>query len=1238
MVITAPTAVVATASSSNVSCAGGTDGTATAVGSGGSGSYSYLWSDGQATATAVGLSASSYTVTVTDASGCTATASVVVTAPAAIIISLSSNDVSCAGNDGTAQASVTGGTGAYTYAWSSGQTSSTIVGLAVNSYTLTVTDANGCTATGTTSVADGCVCSMVAAATVDNQVSCNGGNDGQATAAQTQGTAPISYSWSDGQTTATAVGLVAASYTVTLTDVNGCTATATANITEPSILVATATSTSESCAGNDGTVTAVATGGTGVYTFSWSTGQTASFVNGLNAANYTVTVTDVNGCTATTVVAVSDGCACPIVAAATVNNQVSCNGGNDGQITATQTQGVAPISYLWTGGQTTATATGLTAGIYVVTVVDNNGCAANASVTLTAPSAIIISASSNAVSCAGNDGTAQATVTGGTGAYTYAWSNGQTSSTIAGLAINSYGVTVTDANGCTATATTSVADGCVCSMVAAATVNNQVSCNGGNDGQATATQTQGTAPISYSWSDGQTTATAVGLSASSYTVTVTDVNGCTATSTVVLTAPSAIIISASSNAVSCAGNDGTAQATVTGGTGAYTYAWSNGQTSSTIAGLAINSYGVTVTDANGCTATATTSVADGCVCSMVAAATVNNQVSCNGGNDGQATATQTQGTAPISYSWSDGQTTATAVGLSASSYTVTVTDVNGCTATASTVVTEPISALSGLVTAVSNPLCNNDANGSITVNAFGGTANYTFDLGNGAQSNGTFVGLAAGTYTITVTDANGCIVTVSSGLSNPAAVSVNTSVSNTIACNGGSDGVAIATAFGGAGSYNFVWSNGQALSTATGLSATVYTVTATDANGCTSSTSITLSEPTALNVSATQTTAVSCSGALDGVAGANASGGVGAYTFNWSNGQASASATGLSAGTYTVTATDQNACIAIDSVQLTAPATIALSSSISSNYNGAAISCNGAADGAAAVVATGGSGTYTYQWLPSGQTNATASGLPANVYTVQVTDANNCNAFSTITITEPSLVVVSATLNSTLLCFGDADASATATGIGGTGALNYLWSNGQGTPTSTGLSAQLYTVSVTDQNGCFDQVVISVTEPTAVTASAIDNGDGTATVTTTGGNSPYSYQWDATAGNQTTATATGLVHNSTYTITITDQNGCVTTTTVTVNITGLDNVPDLSKFDVQPNPNDGSFVVQISFTKAQKSTVRLTNVLGQSLAEYNFEDANFTVPIDIAEQASGVYFVVLNCSNKSVTRKVVVTK
>ena len=715
-------------------------------------------------------------------------------------------------------------------------------------------------------------------------------------------------------------------------------------------------------------------------------------------------------------------------------------------------------------------------------------------------------------------------------------------------------------------------------------------------------------------------------------------NGCTATSTVVLTAPSAIIISASSSAVSCAGNDGTAQATVTGGTGAYTYAWSNGQTSSTIAGLAINSYGVTVTDANGCTATATTSVADGCVCSMVAAATVNNQVSCNGGNDGQATATQTQGTAPISYSWSDGQTTATAVGLSASSYTVTVTDVNGCTATASTVVTEPISALSGLVTAVSNPLCNNDANGSITVNAFGGTANYTFDLGNGAQSNGTFVGLAAGTYTITVTDANGCIVTVSSGLSNPAAVSVNTSVSNTIACNGGSDGVAIATAFGGAGSYNFVWSNGQALSTATGLSATVYTVTATDANGCTSSTSITLSEPTALNVSATQTTAVSCSGALDGVAGANASGGVGAYTFNWSNGQASASATGLSAGTYTVTATDQNACIAIDSVQLTAPATIALSSNISSNYNGAAISCNGAADGAAAVVATGGSGTYTYQWLPSGQTNATASGLPANVYTVQVTDANNCNAFSTITITEPSLVVVSAILNSTLLCFGDADASATATGIGGTGALNYLWSNGQGTPTSTGLSAQLYTVSVTDQNGCFDQVAISVTEPTAITASAIDNGDGTATVTATGGNSPYSYVWDATAGNQTTATATGLVHNSTYTVTITDQNGCVTTTTVTVNITGLDNVPDLSKFDVQPNPNDGSFVVQISFTSAQKSTVRLTNVLGQSLAEYNFEDANFTIPIDIAEQASGVYFVVLNCSNKSVTRKVVVTK
>jgi hypothetical protein len=1116
-------------------------------------------------------------------------------------------------------------------------TNPTVTYASAGTYDVALIAINDCMA-DTLTLTNTVVVTNIIATASSTSVSCNGGSDGTATASGSGGSGAYTYAWSDGQSTATAVGLTAAIYTVTLTDANGCTASTTTTITAPNALLISASSTNTTCAGSDGTAVANVSGGIGGYSYAWSSGQSTASIAALGVNNYSLTVTDVNGCTASTTISVVDGCICTIVAAATANNQVSCNGGNDAQATVVQTQGTAPFSYSWSDGQSTATAVGLAAAVYTVTVTDANSCTASSSVTITEPSILVASATSVAESCTGNDGTITAAVTGGTGAYFYNWSSGQTTASLTGLSAAIYSLTVTDANGCTTSTSVAVIDGCACPIVVAATVNNPVSCNGGNDGSATANQTLGVAPISYLWTGGQTNATATGLLAGIYNVTVTDNNGCAANASVTITAPSAVLISLSSTNTTCAGNDGTAVANISGGTAGYSYTWSNSQSTASIAGLAVGTYGLTVTDANSCTASTTVSIADGCVCTMVAAATVNNQVSCNGGSDAQATVTQTQGTAPISYSWSDGQNTALAVGLAAAVYTVTVTDVNGCTASSSVTITEPISALSALVTGVSNPLCNNDNNGSITVNAFGGNPNYTFDLGNGPQSVGIFTSLSATTYTVTVTDANGCTTTLSSGLSNPAPISTSASISNAIACNGGSDGAATASAFGGTGGFAYVWSNGQTSATATGLSATVYSITASDVNGCSANTTITLTDPAAIVLTATQSTGISCAGSVDGIATANASGGAGVFTYLWNNGQATASSSGLSVGSYSVTATDQNGCFAVETILMTAPAAIVLNGNISSNYNGSSISCNGAADAAASVVATGGSGVYTYQWTPGGQSTPSATGLGANVYNIQVVDANNCSAVTAITITEPATVNASAVLNNSVGCFGAADATATASGTGGTGSFSYLWSNGQGSATSTGLSAQVYAVSVTDQNGCLDQAGLTITEPSAINVSAVDNGDGTATVSSLGGTGTYTYLWDVAASSQTTATATGLVHNNTYTVTVSDQNGCTATASVTVNITGLNNVPGLAQFDVIPNPSDGSFAIQISFLQAKESTIRLTNVLGQLLAEYKYEVASFTIPVDISQQASGVYFVVLNTTNKSVTRKVVVSK
>ena len=1222
----------------NVSCNGGSDGQATVVQTLGTPTILFLWSDGQTNATATGLAAATYTVTVTDNNACTATASATITEPSAVVSATTSSDESCSGNDGIATVAATGGTGLYTFLWSDGQTTTTATGLIANSYSVTVNDANGCTDINSVVVADGCVCPMTASASADNNVSCNGGSDGQATAVQTLGDPLITFLWSDGQTNATAVGLAANAYTVTVTDNNGCTATASVTITEPSVLFSAATSNPESCAGNDGSAIGTASGGTGVYSFLWSDGQTNSTATGLTASSYGLTVTDANACTASTSVAVSDGCVCPMTASASVDNNVSCNSGADGQVTAVQTLGTPAITFLWSDGQTNATAVGLIAGIYTVTVTDQNSCVANAIVTVTEPAALISAATASGESCSGNDGTATGVATGGTGTYTFLWSDGQTSSTATGLTASSYGLTVTDASACSDTTSVMVNYICVCSMVASASVDNNVSCNGGSDGQISAVQTLGTAPVSYLWSDGQTNATATGLSANVYSVTVTDFNACTATASATITEPSVVAPVTTSSPESCTGNDGTATAAATGGTGSYTFLWSDGQTTVTATGLVANTYSVTVTDVNSCSASTTVTVANGCACSIIASASVDNNINCNGGSDGQATATQILGAAPVSFVWSDGQTNATATGLSANVYSVTVTDFNACTATASVTITQPVSVLSALVTGVSNPLCNNDSNGSLTVSAFGGSPGYSFDIGSGNQTSGTFGGLAGGVYTVTVTDANTCTITASTGLTNPSVVSVNANVASNVSCNGNTDGSATATAFGGSGGFSFIWNDGQTTNTATGLSAISYSVTATDVNGCLASASVTVTEPSAITASAAAGIAISCAGGVDGTANATGAGGTGSLTFAWNNGQTTATATGLAANSYTVTVSDQNACFDIASITISDPSGTVATASVTSNYNGADISCNGSSDGSALVSATGGTGSYTFLWTPGGLTTASVSGLNANVYTVLVTDANSCVTQTSVTLTEPSAVVSTAFVNSAVLCAGGADGTASAAGTGGTGTLTYVWSNGESSQNASALSAQSYTVSVTDQNGCSDISSVTLTEPSAVSATAADNGDGTTTATATGGVGSFTFLWDAAAGNQTTATATGLVHNNTYTVTVTDANGCTATASVTVNITGLDNIPDLSRFVVMPNPNTGEFYIQVNFTESKNATVRLSNVLGQILKEYHYSESEFNVPVDVQHQASGVYFVELQTGSSSVTRKVIIAK
>jgi hypothetical protein len=752
--------LTASATGMNVSCNAGTNGTATATPSGNLSAVTYVWSNGATTATISNLTAGTYTVTVTESVNCTATANYTVTEPSDITLACAKTDATTnGGNDGTATITATGGTSPNTYLWSNGATTASITGLTAGTYTVTVTDANGCSDVCSSQVNEP-GCNLTASATGTN-VTCNTGTNGTATATPSGNLSPVTYVWSNGATTATISNLTAGTYTVTVTESVNCTATANYTVTEPSdITLACAKTDVTTSGGNNGTATVTATGGTSPYTYLWSNGATTASITSLTAGTYTVTVTDANGC--------SDVCSsqvnepgCNLTASATGTN-VSCNAGTNGTATATPSGNLSPVTYVWSNGATTASITTLAAGTYNVTIAESVNCTATANYTVTEPSDITLAcAKTDVTTTGGNNGTATVTVTGGTNPYTYLWSNGATTASITGLTAGTYTVTVTDANGCSDVCSSQVNEP-GCNLTASATGTN-VSCNAGTNGTATVTPSGNLSPVTYVWSNGATTASITTLVTGTYNVTVTESANCTATANYTVTEPLDITLAcAKTDVTTTGGSNGTASVTATGGTSPYTYLWSNGATTASITGLTAGTYTVTVTDANGCADVCSSQVNEP-GCNLTASATGTN-VSCNAGTNGTATATPSGNLSPVTYAWSNGATTATISNLTAGTYTVTVTESVNCTATASYTVTEPSDIT--LACAKTDATTTGGSNGTATVTATGGTSPYTYLWSNGATT-ASITSLTAGTYTVTVTDANGCSDVCSSTIVEP---------------------------------------------------------------------------------------------------------------------------------------------------------------------------------------------------------------------------------------------------------------------------------------------------------------------------------------------------------------------------------------------------------------------------------------------------------------------------------------
>jgi len=896
-------------SSSNITCNGANDGYATVSVSSGYPPYQYMWSTNDTIDSIGGLSAGTYSVTLTDSTGDSATASVIITEPTTLVSSgVVDSNVTCHSYaNGGASSSASGGTTPYSYLWSNSATTASITGVVAGTYSVTITDANGCT--DSSSVAITQPTALMASTALDSNASCSTCADGGATASASGGTGAYSYSWSNSATTASITGVVSGTYSVTISDANGCTDSASIFIDDiPPVTITVNNDSNVTCNGlSDGGASVTITSGTSPYSYEWSTSSTATYITGLTAGTYSVTVTDANSLTSSGTVIITQPN--ELVTATAVDSNISCNGLSDGGATASATGGTTSYAYAWSNSATTASITGVISGTYSVTITDVNGCTDSSSVTVTQPSVLNSSTSLDSnVSCNGfSNGGASASGTGGTTAYMYAWSNSATTASITGVVAGTYSVTVTDANGCTDSSSIAVTQ--PTELISSASVTANVSCNGLADGSATASGSGGTTSYSYLWSNAAATASITGTAAGTYSVTVTDANGCTDSSSVSITQPTALVSDATVTAnASCNGlADGGASASASGGTTAYSYLWSNASSSSTVTGLSAGTYNVTITDANGCTDSSSVTITE--PDSLIASITLDSNVSCHGFSNGGALASAVGGTGSYDYAWSNASTMASISGVVADTYAITITDANGCMDSSSIVITQPDSLIAS-ASVDANISCNGMMDGMASAMVSGGTAGYTY-LWSNADTSASVSGLAAGSYSVFVIDANGCMDSASLVISEPDSLMLSASVDADVSCNGLMDGSASTSVMGGTMPYSYLWSNASTSSSLTGVGAGSYNVVVTDSNGCMDSASVMITEPDSLFAHIDSVMNVVCFGDSNGMAYGSATGGTVSYNYSWSNGDVTSTASGLTLGAVSVTVTDANGCTSV---------------------------------------------------------------------------------------------------------------------------------------------------------------------------------------------------------------------------------------------------------------------------------------------------------------------------------------
>ncbi len=918
--------------------------------------------------------------------------------------------------------------------------------------------------------------------------------------------------------------------------------------------------------GSNGSISLAVSGGTGgPYGINWS-GPGGPFngptITGLSAGSYSVTVTDVNSTLTSTAsyMITQPATGVSISGAATAP---SCQGGQDGSITTMVTGGMPSYTYTWSGiPGNIANPGNLSAGTYMLTVADANGCTATRSFNVPngSGSPISISASVNEVSCFGvGDGSIFLTVFGGQGGLSYFWTptNAGDGSSATDLAGGNYSVTVYDERGCFSSQSFTVQQPAQALTLAQITGSPIES---GDDGSINTSVVGGTSPYVYSWQgpDNYTSASPNLFALDNpgeYCVTVTDANDCTTTGCYDLVVR--IQFAEVDIADACGGqNNGSISIEMSGGSGPYTYDWEGYPTSDSIlSNIGEGTYFVTVTDINGVQVSGEFDVQQSPEISLNPGYTPVTENTSN--TNGAISLSAAGGTGALGYNWSTGATGPSLTGLGEGEYCVTVTDAIGCSKDTCFNMIYRADFLTPLVDA-QNTRCADTEDGTLSVNIQGGLFPYevviTLESGQviAFETSGqsfTQTDIPPGNGTVEITDALGETQSQDFTIGRPPVLEATVQDFLHDTEEAGCSGMIQLNISGGTGAYAVNWNTGDVGATLNNICGdAAYQPTVRDANGC----EVVLDslELSIFTLDVANVVDTDCPDDPVGAIDIDVSGGEPGYTYIWMNDQGTVVAqqedvASLPAGVYTVMVSEPSGNTLSEQVTINSTSALALGFQVMSNYNGFAVSCADATDGMASASASGSSG-YAYEWTLNNMLVSAAAALSnaaPGQYQLRVTDADGCSITLPVEMSAPEPLTLASNVQD-ISCHGGKDGSITVFASGGVQGFNYFyqWDNGASSNRIAFLQAGDYKVSVFDANNCQTEVTFTIADPAPITIAfetepSTDGCNGAAQAVVEGGTEPFRYNWANVDIGIDGDMATNLCPGE-YFLQVTDDKGC----------------------------------------------------------------------------------------------------